>query len=218
MLGVALGQLAPLLAGVHVADQAVLGRRSGDRLDPVGWDRANAVDRDADADTPLRRRAHARSRRRAQGTSSTSGSQKRRWPGSGRAPGAAAVVGRGQQHDLQSACQGRLRQRDRHRVGLGVGRPVRLVNDVVKLAHRAIAGGRHLAVDSLADGAHRVRVMAAGEPVHLVAPAPEVIAGVRPLADPAQVELERVAVGVGHRGNRRAPHRSLTRPRASSRT
>ena len=136
----------------------------------------------------------------------------------GRAPEAAAVVGGREQHDLEPLGDRSLRERDRHRVRLVVRRPVGLVDDIVKLADRAVAGSGHLRVHALADGAHRVGIVAAGEPVHLIAPAPEVIAGMWPFGHPAQVELERVAVRVRHRRHARASHRPSNLARASSRT
>ncbi len=154
--------------------------------------------------TPGRSAAQARSASVRARKVSTSGSQNRRWPGSG-SRRSRPVIGRGKQHDLEAALDGRLGQRDRHRVGLAVRSAVGLVDDVVKLADGAVAGSRHLRVDAPADVAHRLGVVLSGEPVHLGAPAPEVIARMRALADPAQVELERMAVRVGHARNRNQP-------------
>ena len=131
--------------------------------------------------TPGRPEAHARrpsSRSRNVSTSGRRSAAARGWardPGrrGGRRPAAARSPAR--------ADRG-LGQRDRHRVGLRVGSAVGLVVHVVKLAHRAVAGRRHLRVHPLAHGAHRVGVVLAGEPVHLRPPAPEVVARMAPPA------------------------------------
>ena len=102
-------------------------------------------------------------------------------------------------------------------------RVVRLMMHVVKLADGAVAGCGHLAVDAVTDGPHRHRIVGAGQAIHLGPPAPEVVwvGGIRSdaLADPAQIELEGVRVGVGHRRDPRAPvHAAILAAAASSRT
>ena len=83
VLGAALVQLARLLVGVDVADEAVRVGVGGDRLEPAGRHGADAVRGDADARRRRGRPPRRAGRRRARGRSPTSGSQKRRWPASG---------------------------------------------------------------------------------------------------------------------------------------
>ena len=73
----------------------------------------------------------------------------------------------------------------------------------MKLADGAVARRHHLAIRlPLPRGAHRVGIELAGQPVHLGAPRPEIVAiGGQPLGASAQSPLERVRVGVGHRGD-----------------
>ena len=91
---------------------------------------------------------------------STAGRRSAAAPG-GRPPRPAAVIGGRQQLISARAARAASRQRDRHRVGLVVGRPVGLVVDVVKLADGAVAGRRHLRRRRGADLAHRLRGVAA---------------------------------------------------------
>ena len=124
---------------------------------------------------------------------------------------AAARVGGGQQDDPQSRRVGRLGDGERHRVRLVVRRAVRLVVHVVELADRAVAGGGHLAIDAPGHVAHSGGIEPAGELVHALAPAPEVVVrAAGPLAAPAQVALERVRVHVGHGRDRVRPHASFS--------
>ncbi len=225
VLGGALVELATLLARVDVADEAVLVRVGADRLDPARGNGANAVRGDADVDPArvLRRRAQrvdALEEGLDVGIAEAPLALDR-----GKVPAvpAAAVVGGGDQHDLQAMGARGLGQGDRHRVGLGVRAPVGLVVDVVELADRAVARVGHLAVGARAGVAHRVGVVFAGEAEHLGAPAPEVVGPVRSrrraLARAAQVDLERVAVRVDHRrdvGGR--AHRARILHAASGRT
>ena len=183
VLGLALVELARLLVRVDVADEAMrLGVRR-DLAKPVSGHGADAVRGDADlvAGQPQRVDAHevVIDRRVAEA----------------RVP--AAVVGGREQHDPQVGR--RLGNRQRHRVRVLVRRPVGPVVDVVELADRAVAGRGHLGVYAAGDLAHRVRLERAGQPVHLLAPAPEVVLRLAALADAAQVALERVRVHVRHR-------------------
>ena len=171
--------------------------------------------------TPSRARRPRAQRVDAREVGSTSGSQKRRWPGEGgrsRRPSP-----RGGRRRAAARCAARrargLGDRDRHRVRVGVRRPVGLVVDVVELAHRAVAGGGHLGVHAPRRLAHGAGVVRAGEPVHRLAPGPEVVGGVRlgrrPLGRAAQVALERVRVRVDHRRQRGQPVRSVRHARRS---
>src|ERR1035437_2392534 len=176
MLGLALLKFAPLLGGVDMTNQTVSLRVLGYGLDPVGGHGADAVHGDADAHSgaagsPTAQRIDTAQECLHVGVTETA------LPWVGLAAGAAAVVGGRQQRDLQALGDGRVRKRDRHRVGVRVGLSVGLVMDVVELPHGAVAGRGHLGVDTLADGTHAVGIMAGGKPVPLWAPAPEVDAG-----------------------------------------
>ena len=89
------------------------------------------------------------------------GSQKRRWPGSGGRSARPSRRGdrrRAAARSRSPAATAASRDRDRHRVGLLVRRSVGPVVDVVELAHRAVAGRRHLGVNAPRDRAHRLGV------------------------------------------------------------
>ena len=186
VLGLALLQLARLLVRVDVADEAVrvgVARRSRAASRPARRARCGRRRR------PRGRRAAARRRARGSRRPTGRGSARARRGGRRRAAGRSAARG-----------GRRLGDGERHRVRLLVRRPVGPVVHVVELADGAVAGGGHLGVDAAGDLAHRVRLERPGQPVHLLAPAPEVV--VRPLAalaDAPQVALERVRVHVGHR-------------------
>ena len=198
MLGLALLQLARLLVRVDMADEPVRFGVARDLAQPVRRHRPHAVGGDPDRMAGQPQRVDAREVVLDRGVAEA------------RVP--AAVIGRGQQDDGQS--RSRAGDGERHRVRLLVRRAVGLVVDVVELADGAVAGGGHLGVDAAGHLAHRVRVERLGQPVHLLAPAPEVV--VRPLAalaDAPQVALERVRVHVGHR---RDPHCASSCAAASS--
>ena len=199
VLGLALLQLARLLVGVNVAHEPCASRRRR-RSRPASRPAPRA--RCGRRPRPGGRRAAAR--RRARGSCPPTRRLQPRVP--------AAVVGRGQQdHGQSRGCPG---DGERHRVRLLVRRAVGPVVHVVELADGAVARGRHLGVHPAGDLAHRVGLERVREPVHLLAPAPEVV--VRPLAalaDAPQIALERVRVHVGHRGDL---HRASASAAASS--
>ncbi len=190
VLGLALLQLARLLVRVDVADEPVRFGVARDLAQPVRRHRPHAVGGDSDRVAGQPQRVDAGEVVVDRGVAEA------------RVP--AAVIGRGQQDDGQS--RSGAGDGERHRVRLLVRRAVGPVVDVVELADGAVAGGGHLGVDVAGDLAHRFRLERLGQPVHLLAPAPEVV--VRPLAalaDAPQVALEGVRVHVGHR---RDPHRA----------
>ena len=200
VLGAALLELARLLVGVDVADEAVLVGVGGDRLQPARRHGADAVrgDADVDAGAPVRpgaQRVDAREvGRRRRGRRSGAG----RACGRSRRPSRRGGRRRGAGRSRSPARARRLGDRDRHRVRVLVRRAVGPVVDVVELADRAVAGRGHLGVDAPGRVPHRRRVVRAREPVHRLAPGPEVVGGVRlgrrPLGGAAQVALERVRV------------------------
>ncbi len=113
----------------------------------------------------------------------------------GAVPPAVAVVGGGQQHDLDPGLQRRLGHGDRHRVRFRVRRAVGLMVDVVELADGAVAGTHHLGVDGKRDGVHRVGIELGHRVEHRLAPAPEVVGrrgGADALGGAAHVALERM--------------------------
>ena len=119
----------------------------------------------------------------------------RQHPGLVEAAGQVAGV---EQGDPQARLGGRLDQGVTHRVRVGVGRPVRLVVQVVELAHAGDPGQRHLGVDGAGQGEVAVRVEPGGDLVHPLAPGPE-RAAVR-LGGAAQGAVEGVRVRVGEAG------------------
>ena len=178
--------------------KAGAGRVAGDRDEPLAGHRAQRVRRVADghervagdglgqpldpaqvglgarvAEAPLPgRRAAARARARVRGE---------------------------QEHDAHAHGAGRLDDRQRERVGLLVGRAVRLVVDVVELADRGVAGAAARVEALLRDRAHARRIERGGSGVHRLAPRPEVVLGRRrgaQLDAAAQVALEGVRVPV----------------------
>ena len=107
VLGLALLQLAPLLAGVHVAHQAVAVGVVGHRLDPVRRHGADAVHRDPDRHAvdrfgPRPQPLHSCQERRDGGIAEAALAL------GGRDPETAAVVGGREQDDLQPAAHRRL--------------------------------------------------------------------------------------------------------------
>ena len=135
---------------------------------------------------------------RARPTRPTSPSLNRRCtPCGGLAEPAREVAGV-EQRDPDPGLRGRRDQRVRHRVRVGVRRPVGLVVQVVELPHAGDPGRDHLAVGRPGQREVGVRVEPLRHGVHLLAPGPE-----RPplaLGPPPQRPVERVAVGVGEPG------------------
>ena len=122
----------------------------------------------------------------------------------GRHPEAGGEVERVEERDPDAGLPGRLDQHVAHLVGVGVGRAVRAVVDVVELAHARDPGRRHLAVRRSRQGEVGVRVEPRGDGVHLVAPGPEGAA--LALGAAAERAVEGVAVGVGEAGDDEAAH------------
>ena len=208
MLGLALLELAPLLAGMDVADHAARLRIRCDLLEPPARDRAHAVGGDPDLDPgharcPGPQRLHAPQERGNVRVAKAPLTRRRRQIRAVRP--AAAVVGGRQEHDRQPGLDRGLGDRERHRVGLGVRGAVRLVVDVMKLAHDAVARAAHLRIGLERDLAHRGRVERLGQAEHLGPPRPEVvlISAARTLGTPPERPLERVRVGVRHGRDRR---------------
>ena len=205
VLGVALVHLAALLVRVHVSHEPLAVGIPGDGLQPRGRHGTDAVRGDTDMDSappgrPFAQRVDALQERLDAGVAEAS------LPRRGRevaAVPAAAVVGGGQQHDLEPLLGGGLGEGESHRVRVVVGRAVGPVVHVVELADGAVARGGHLGVGATGDLAHRRRVEGGREPEHRVAPRPEVVGAVRgrrrPFPRAAQVALERVRVRVGYR-------------------
>src|SRR6185503_10432262 len=118
VLGVALGELAALLVGVDVEDEAVLAGVGADRLEPGRRDRPDAVRGEADRDPVAVRRPRAQvvdaaQERRDVGVAEAPLARLRRPVGT--VP-AVAVVGGGEEDDPQAGRDRRLGDRDRHRV------------------------------------------------------------------------------------------------------
>ena len=89
-----------------------------------------------------------------------------------------------------------------HRVRVVVRRAVRLMVQVVELAHAGDAAGGHLAVGGQGQFEVGVGIEPPGDGVHLLAPGPE--RPTFPLGPPAQGAVERVAVTVREPRNRQA--------------
>ena len=86
----------------------------------------------------------------------------------------AAVLVQGvEQCDTEAGVGGRRRQRLAHGVGVGVGRAVGTVVEVVELADRRDARPHHLAVDRPGQAMIALGVEPLGHPVHDRAPGPE---------------------------------------------
>ncbi len=160
MLRLALLELAPLLVGVHVADDPVALGVLGDRLEPARGDRTDAVRGNAHFDPGPRRRPlaqtiHALEERLDVRVAEAPLARSRR-----EVPvvPATAVVGGRKHHDRQSGLDGRLDDGVRHRVRLEVRRAVGLVVDVMKFADNRIARPAHLVVRLECRRAHPFRV------------------------------------------------------------
>ena len=204
MLGAARLDLAPLLRGVDVADDAPLVGVGGDPLEPARGDRADAVGRHPDVDLgPFGRPMAQPVEPRQEGFDVGVAEPPLRPLGLevGAVPAGPGVCNR-DQHDPKPLRERGFGDGDGHLVRVVVRRPVGLVVDVVELADGAVAPADHLLEGRRGRLVHRARVERLRQPVHGLAPAPEVVPGrgsCRPLPDPAQAALKRVRVGVRHR-------------------
>ena len=119
-----------------------------------------------------------------------------------------SLVQRRQQREPDARGSRGIDQRLGHRALLRIRRAVRLVVQVVKLAHGGIAGLEHVRIALRRDGIQALGRHAAGVLVHGLAPGPEAVAlgSLRPapLRQPGHRALERVTVYIRHAGNRRA--------------
>ena len=133
-------------------------------------------------------------------------------PGDRRLPAEAAVIVECRQKgdgDPRRLCRGQAAEREFGRIG--IGRPVRLVMQVLELAHHREAGLQHLDIELGGNGLEVFRTQLEGEAVHGFPPGPETVSTRTGLLGQAQHEaLMGVGMHIGDRGHRDAA--DLLRP------
>ena len=203
-LGDAGVDLAGLLGDVHVQRQLVATGVLGDGREPRRRNGANAVRRDAHAHVwivrvPSAQRIDVGERDVARGIGEAA------LRPLGRSTRASAVIHGAQERDAQTFVLGRSDHRVGHHRAIVVRRAVRLVVQVVELAHRQRPGLSQLAVGDARDRVHLLGRHRLGQRVHRRAPRPEIVGSVRPraLRLPTHRALESVRV---RRREGRQPH------------
>ena len=93
----------------------------------------------------------------------------------------------------------RVNQGQRHRRGIGIGFAIRLMVQVVKLAHVRVTGLEHLDIQLGRNGAQIIRADFAGKRIHDFTPGPETVRRITPtLCKTGHRALERMRMQIRH--------------------